>query len=278
MKKIFITSILATLIFANKAHSISVDVELALLTDVSSSMSNSEWEIQRDGYVSAFKSPLLHQAISQLPNGLAVAYMEFASTADIPYLSGFSAPGVGWTKITNAFEANDFADRISNLSRVFRGGTTSITGGINFAAQSILNNQFEGSRKLIDISGDGKDNVEIGGGVIQLGDSQGFIRTGEQTRLVANQAISSGITQINGLPFDTLLTDGNDVSIWYGEYVNAGSGSFILPAATIEDLKDATLIKIVSEISGSNPVPDSGFTLFLFSFGLFSLVFVKRFI
>ena len=44
-------------------RSADVDVALVLAVDISNSMDTDEQELQREGYVAAFRSPLIHQVI-----------------------------------------------------------------------------------------------------------------------------------------------------------------------------------------------------------------------
>src|SRR3712207_7790337 len=58
-----------------------VDLALVLAVDVSTSMDPDEQELQRQGYVEAFRSPLVHLAIrTGVHARIAVAYVEWAGT------------------------------------------------------------------------------------------------------------------------------------------------------------------------------------------------------
>src|ERR671917_1628225 len=56
-----------------------VDLALVLAVDVSRSMDPDEQQLQRQGFVEAFRSPLVHEAIRRGMLGrVAVTYMEWA--------------------------------------------------------------------------------------------------------------------------------------------------------------------------------------------------------
>ena len=56
-----------------------VDLALVLAVDISYSMDPDEQELQREGFVEAFRSPLVHDAIrSGMLGRIAVTYMEWA--------------------------------------------------------------------------------------------------------------------------------------------------------------------------------------------------------
>jgi hypothetical protein len=168
---------------------------------------------------------------------------------------------VNWTHITTAAEANAFADAIAATIR-FASNLTGIAGAINFSANEIASNEFEGARKVIDISGDGAENV-CGGG-LNPGDS------GPNCVSAARDAaVAAGIT-INGIAIEEVT--GFSLTDYYENFVIGGEGSFVLTAATFEDFEAAMLRKLQIEISGGDPteVPVPA-TLGLMGIGLLGL-------
>src|SRR5215203_4812412 len=84
-----------------------VDLALVLAVDVSRSMDPDEQELQRQGFVEAFRSPLVHNAIrSGMLGRITVTYMEWSGdnqqTVVLP-----------WTVIENPEGAAEFADRLA---------------------------------------------------------------------------------------------------------------------------------------------------------------------
>ena len=70
-----------------------VDLALVLAVDISNSMDPEEQELQRQGFVEAFRSPLVHNAIgSGMLGRIAVVYLEWAGPS-IQYVT------VPWTQI-----------------------------------------------------------------------------------------------------------------------------------------------------------------------------------
>ncbi len=247
-----------------------VGVELALVVDVSSSVSANEYQLQRDGYAAAFQNAGLKQLIADTPGGVAVSYIEFSSP-------GFQIKRLGWTHLQTAAQSDAFGILIGALARQGNGSTTSITKAIEFATNQILNNDFDGKRKVIDVSGDGKDNqLENGGGhiLIDKDNAAGFIATGNQTKAAALAAIAAGVTQVNGLPVITADVDDPNLVPWYNQYVLAGDSPLIFPANSFDDIAVTILEKITTEID--NPVPDTGTTAALLGFGLLALGAIHR--
>jgi hypothetical protein len=196
-----------------------VNTELVLSVDVSGSVDTSEFNLQRQGYVNAFRDPGIQNTIAALPGGIA---------ATLSYWSSSAAQSVPWTLITNAAQANAFADAIAATSRPFSGGT-GIANAINFASNLIATNDFDGNRKVIDVSGDGSENVS----------SNTFLQTAR------NNAVNAGIT-INGLP---ILNDERNLDTFYTNNVIGGPGSFVIAANNFSDFENAVTQKIGREVA-----------------------------
>ena len=147
-----------------------VDVELVLAVDVSTSVDSAEFLLQRDGYVEAFESSAVQNAIEQLPDGLAVTMMFWSS--DRNEAGKNPVHNIGWYKLVKNGDTIDgldnFLDRIENIERsVTDGGNvhtvdgqrmqngTDIASAIEESQSLIENNIYDGSKKIIDISGDG---------------------------------------------------------------------------------------------------------------------------
>lgn len=203
-----------------------VDVELALLVDVSRSMSPEELEIQRLGYAAALQSDAVYAAIrSGLLQTVALSYVEWAGSQEVI---------IDWTLIETRQDLDDFALALSaEFNPSMR--RTSITGALSYAAWSIDNNAYEGLRRVIDISGDGPNN--FGGLVTDARDA----------------ALGQRIT-INGLPLMTRDGMGaqwhlDDLDVYYQECVTGGPGSFVIPVYDWVDFADAVRRKLVLEIA-----------------------------
>ncbi|MDJ1007220.1 MAG: DUF1194 domain-containing protein [Paracoccaceae bacterium] len=219
-------AILALLLSAPLAAE-EVDVELALMVDVSRSMMPRELDIQRRGYAEALRSD---EVISAIEGGLigkiAVTYVEWAGY-------GANRVIVDWTVIGSRAEAEAVADRLLvETSPSMR--RTSISGAINFAREAIRENGYEGLRRVIDISGDGPNNA-------------GPIVTAPR-----DLAIAEGLV-INGLPLMTRDGMGrawhlDDLDVYYRACVIGGPGAFVIPVLDWSEFALAVRRKLVLEI------------------------------
>ena len=80
---------------------------LVLVTDVSRSIDDSEFALEKNGYASAFVSQKVLEAIQGGPTGrIAVAYVEFASSFEVRTV-------LDWTVIRDKASALAFADRLT---------------------------------------------------------------------------------------------------------------------------------------------------------------------
>jgi hypothetical protein len=213
-----------------------VDLALVLAVDVSTSMDPDEQALQRQGYVEAFRSSLVHQAVrSGMLGRIAVTYVEW-SGAHQPRFQKIVVP---WTIMESPKEATSFADRLAHAP-IYRIGGTSISQAIDFSMVLLSSGHLLAARRVIDISGDGSNN---------------------QGRLVTearDEAVARGVT-INGLPIMLKEPDRREnatVDAYYRDCVIGGPGAFLIPVREREQFLTETRAKIVREIAGVT-VPSS---------------------
>jgi len=122
------TSLLLTVLAATPAKADDVDVALVLVTDVSRSIDDSEFTLEKNGYASAFTSQKVLEAIQGGPTGkIAVAYVEFASSFEVRTV-------LDWTVIHDKASAQAFVEKLAAAPRSFW-GRTAISAGIDQAMQ-----------------------------------------------------------------------------------------------------------------------------------------------
>src|SRR5467141_3801774 len=104
-----------------------VDLELVLAVDASGSVDQHRFELQKRGYVAAFRHPRVLQAIRSGPNrAIAVTMVQWTGPA-------LQVQVVGWTLIGDEETAAAFSDAIERAPRQLFGGGTSISGAIDYA-------------------------------------------------------------------------------------------------------------------------------------------------
>ncbi|MEQ1953699.1 DUF1194 domain-containing protein [Mesorhizobium sp. CN2-181] len=210
------------------ATAMPADVELVLAVDVSRSMDADEFALQRAGYVEAIRHPDFINAVRAGRNGrIAIAYFEWAGTVRRESL-------VPWQVIDSPESAQAFAAALAG--RPFGGYTgTSISGALDFGNGLFDDNSVDGLRRVIDVSGDGPNNI-------------GLPVTGARDR-----AVAAGII-VNGLPIIIRPSPTfSELDRYYAECVIGGEGSFMLPIRSVDEFATAIRRKLILEVSGATP-------------------------
>ena len=198
-----------------------VDLALVLAVDASGSVNQQRFEMQKRGYVQAFRNPRVWRAIQSGMRG-AIAVQMFQWTG--PFLQRQS---VGWMIVRDQASAEAFASAIEQGERQLFGGGTSISGAIDHGVRLLEEMPHQAARKVIDVSGDGENS------------------SGRPARVARDAAVAQGIV-INGLPilaFEPFLDQ------HYEREVIGGEGSFMIVAKNFETFGDAVLRKLIAEIA-----------------------------
>jgi hypothetical protein len=210
----------------------TVDVALVLVSDVSRSIDDSEFKLEKDGYAAAFTNPSVLSAIQGGPLGaITVGYVEFAG--------GFQVRTVlDWAVVRDKASAQDFATRLIAAPRSFS-GRTAIGAGIDRGVQMLAESGVTATRRVIDVCGDGTDNA------------------GREVTDARDDAVKGGIT-INGLAiindhpvswaFAHVQPPGG-LAHYYRRNVTGGPGSFVLEVHDFHSFGEAMTRKLITEIA-----------------------------
>ena len=119
-----------------------VDLQLVLAVDASGSVDQVRFELQKRGYVAAFRHARVLQAVRSGPNrAIAVTMVQWTG----PMLQ---VQVVGWTLIGGEETAIAFSDAIERAPRQLFGGGTSISGAIDYAATLFAQSSFRANRRV----------------------------------------------------------------------------------------------------------------------------------
>ena len=215
-------------------NAIAVDVELVLAVDVSYSMDPDEQALQREGYRLALTSREFLNALRQGPHGkIAITYVEWAGEFDQKIV-------MPW-RLIDGPEAADAVSAEIGAAPYRRASRTSITGGLRFARSLFASSGYRGTRKVIDVSGDGTNN------------------NGPPVAPMRDEIVAAGIT-INGLPIMLKrpmagMMDIENLDVYYEDCVIGGPGAFVVPIRERQQFVEATRTKLVLEIASRESEP-----------------------
>src|SRR5438067_5278375 len=196
----------------------TVDLLLVLTADVSRSIDDVEFNLQRKGYAAAITDPRVLRAISGGRNhAIAITFIEWSGAADQNVV-------VDWTVVRDEEAAGSVAATMLAAPRSFL-GRTSISAAIDFAMERFAAAPADADKRIIDISGDGTNNA------------------GRAVTEARDQAVAAGVT-INGLAIiNTQANPGyafhtqppGGLPKYFEENVIGGSGAFLF---TIDNFGD----------------------------------------
>jgi hypothetical protein len=211
-----------------------VDLALVLVGDVSRSINEDEYKLQKDGYAAALNDPRVLAAIAEGErHAIALAYVEFAGAGEMRTV-------LDWAVVSDAGSAGDFAAKLAAAPRSFL-GHTAIGDAIAFAQQLLAGASFPGARLVIDVCGDGTSN------------------SGQTIATARDAAVAAGMT-VNGL---TIINEHAPAFLWahthppggltkyYRDNVIGGPGAFVLEVHDFAAFGEALTRKMVQEIAAA---------------------------
>jgi putative SOS response-associated peptidase YedK len=137
---------------AQLAPSTHVDLQLVLAVDASGSVDETRFGLQKQGYATAFRNRQVLNAIrSGQTQAISVTMVQWTGPA-------LQIQVVPWTRVGDEESAAALADAIAAAPRRLFSGGTSISGAIDYAMTLWRTSPYQGSRRVIDVSGDGAHN------------------------------------------------------------------------------------------------------------------------
>src|SRR5471032_29352 len=226
--------ILSTVPLARAAE--PVDLLLVLAADVSRSVDEEKFKLQRDGYAAAIADRRVLDAIRAGRNHrIAVLFLEWSGVGNQKVV-------IDWMPIDGSKAAQEFGDRLLESPRSFA-DRTSISGVIDFAVAQFARAPYSAERHTIDVSGDGTNNA------------------GRDVGVARDEALALGIT-INGLvilsetplPWNPEHTNPpGGLANYYRVNVVGGPGAFVLEAKDFTSFGQAIIKKLIAEIADATP-------------------------
>ena len=231
-----IITLLASLAGIAVARAETVDLLLVLAADVSRSIDDGEFNLQRKGYAAAMTDPRVLRAIAGGRNhAIAITFIEWSGASDQNVV-------VDWTVVRDEEAAGGIAATMIAAPRSFL-GRTSISAAIDYSLERLAAASPQAEKRIIDVSGDGTNN------------------SGRPVTEARDQAVASGVT-INGLAIiNTQANPGyafhtqppGGLPKYFEENVIGGPGAFLLQVENFDTFAEAITRKLVTEIAGAPP-------------------------
>lgn len=212
---------LSLTLLSQPAAAESVELELVLAIDVSASVNDEEYALQRLGTAAAFRDPAVQDAVFRAPGGIAVTVFHWASR-------GYQDVAIPWTRLQSPESVDAFADEVARMPRLISGGGTSIHAALTFGHRLFDDSPVRGRRRVIDLAGNGVAN-----------DLPATLKT--RDRIVA-----AGVV-INGLAIEELKAD---LTSYFRDNLIGGPGAFVETAWDFDDFARALRLKLLREIGG----------------------------
>ena len=231
-----IITLLASLAGIAVARAETVDLLLVLAADVSRSIDDGEFNLQRKGYAAAMTDPRVLRAIAGGRNhAIAITFIEWSGASDQNVV-------VDWTVVRDEEAAGGIAATMIAAPRSFL-GRTSISAAIDYSLERLAAASPQAEKRIIDVSGDGTNN------------------SGRPVTEARDQAVATGVT-INGLAIiNTQANPGyafhtqppGGLPKYFEENVIGGPGAFLLQVENFDTFAEAITRKLVTEIAGAPP-------------------------
>ena len=224
---------------SGQTRSTDVDLEIVLAVDASGSVSDEEFKLQLGGIAAAFHDPAIQRAMLSGPRGRVAVALLVWSDAALPKFA------TEWHVLATREEATHFAATVATFHNKtvrqgghLRGGT-SIGDAVTYSVDMLSSNGIEGSRRVVDVSGDGVETPSLFGSAVMLPEARAMARARNVT--------------VNGL---TILNEFPHLDSWYRDNVIVGEGSFVIEAQNFRDFRRAIMIKLWREFS--SPLASNG--------------------
>jgi hypothetical protein len=217
----------------------NVELTVVLAADVSRSVDDGEFELQRKGYAAALTDPRVLRAIHATKSGaIGVAFIEWSGEDEQRVV-------LPWTEIRDEEDGGGAAAEILKAPRSFT-GRTSISAAIDFAMAYFAKAKWAPARRIIDVSGDGTNN------------------SGRPITEARDQAVAAGVT-INGLAiinnkpnfgYSGHTNPPGGLPNYYQQNVVGGRNAFLIVIKNFASFADAMANKLAKEVNVAGAATD----------------------
>lgn len=206
-------------------HARCADVALVLAIDASGSIDSSDYALQMISYAAAFRDQSVQAALwaAGQVDIAVVIWADNAARSDI----------LSFRRVKGAADAKSLARDLEQFPRLAENGMTGLASALNTALDLVLAPEVCAGRRIIDVSGDGRQVYFRGQ------------RVGDGLPEMRARAHAMGVT-INALAIET---NDADLAAYFRQNVIAGVDGFVVRATTMADFAQSIVAKLRLELT-----------------------------
>lgn len=244
---------LLSLFFASVTYAETsyVDTMIVISVDVSGSISNDEYLVQKKGILSTFQDESIKHLLTQCTaNGIAVTYVEWSGIrSGAPVINQL----IDWTQIKSPEEMDLFAQKISGIQRSSKGETDIVTA-LNFAQNLFLHAPFISDNKIVSLSTDGRQGFTMPGVDIDTYVQQTRNKLGAEN--ISINAIAIDLDESTRGPYSAFSMEGDankttgSLKKYLENNVIIGPRAFVTPVSNFESYSEVFKQQISIIVNG----------------------------
>lgn len=218
-----------------------VDMVVVLAVDVSDSVDEDEYALQKQGIVDALLNDQFRDILEQCNDlGMAITYMEWSGHDVYP---NQSAQLVGWTHLMNGKDILQFADKVLAAPRLTK-ASTDIELALLSSEELIENNPpYSSVSKYILLSSDGFQNVSPRNSIHALLPTDAAQKQRDQALYYTSRRLQAKGYKIRGLPIYGALNQYSEIDLenYFLQNITDGESSSVRPINSFEEYSEGLL-------------------------------------
>lgn len=218
-----------------------VDTMIVVAVDVSGSVKDDEYNIQKSGIVEALSDPSVQQLLLQCStSGIGITYVEWSGQSQFNSLVSINpfVQVIPWTRLLSPQDMVDFANKLLGSPRSSR-GETDIARSLGFARELLAKAPFQSHNQIVSLSTDGQQGFTIPGV-----STEDFLKM-ERDKLAAMGVTINAIGIEPDLQVDPRITGfmpstaDKTMEVYLNENVRSGQSSFVISAPNFKAYSEA---------------------------------------
>lgn len=218
----------------------SVDVLVVLATDVSGSVSEYEYALQKKGIVTALRDPEVAYVLEKCNGqGAAITYLEWSGVENDPMIKQI----VGWRTLRTGDDLRALAGMIEGIPFRSSDQNTDLAGAISASVKILETAPYEAPRRIISLSGDGEQNIPLR----DTAGAEALARlTSEREKALAKEYVIDALVIANDI--NGTISSKMPLEDYFQHYVGGGLGHQVTAVGDFEDFAKGLKRNLLREI------------------------------